>query len=230
MKQSTLVFACTICATVGRRLQTSTPEEQATRNPVSSLASLLASRDPAVAFSNGMGPRQQSRLSPLRMAEPMRASDATKEKSRIENIEKDENVKINIFGQGDEGTAALSPSEIAELKRKEINRLKAAETFLKKATGDWTCTSCEYVYDWKKGTFGYPPNTPFELLPTQWICPKCKAPKAFFEPNTVEVAGFVENQAYGFGGNGMTEDQKSQAIFGGLFLGFCLMMSGYMLD
>lgn len=230
MKQSTLVFACAICATVGRRLQTSTPEEQATRNPVSSLASLLASRDPAVAFATGMGPRPQSRLSPVRMAEPMRASEATKEKDRLDKLEADPEVKVNIFGQGDEGTAGLTPSEVAELKRKEINRLKAAETFLKRATGDYTCTSCEYKYDWKKGTFGYPANTPFELLPTNWVCPKCKAPKVFFEPDTVEVAGFVENQAYGFGGNTMTEDQKSQMIFGGLFLGFCLMMSGYLID
>lgn len=42
-------------------------------------------------------------------------------------------------------------------------------------------------------------------------------------------AGFAENQDYGFGGNSMTEGQKSNLIFGGLFAGFVLLMSGYLL-
>jgi len=44
-----------------------------------------------------------------------------------------------------------------------------------------------------------PPNTPFDLLGASWACPKCKSPKAFFTPTTVEIAGFEDNQAYGFG-------------------------------
>lgn len=48
-----------------------------------------------------------------------------------------------------------------------------------------------------------------------------------FVPHT--HAGFAENQNYGFGGNGMTEGQKSNVIFGGLFAGFLLLMSGYLL-
>ena len=44
-----------------------------------------------------------------------------------------------------------------------------------------------------------PPNTPFELLGDSWACPKCKSPKAFFTPVTVEIAGFEENQSYGIG-------------------------------
>lgn len=42
-------------------------------------------------------------------------------------------------------------------------------------------------------------------------------------------AGFADNQNYGFGGNSMTEGQKSNLIFGGLFIGFLLLMSGYLL-
>lgn len=42
-------------------------------------------------------------------------------------------------------------------------------------------------------------------------------------------SGFAENQAYGLGGNTLTEGQKSNVIFGGLFAGFLLLMSGYLL-
>eukprot|EP00962_Isochrysis_galbana_P009531 scaffold2658_cov98-Isochrysis_galbana.AAC.1 len=44
-----------------------------------------------------------------------------------------------------------------------------------------------------------PPNTPFELLGASWACPKCKSPKAFFTPLTIEIAGFEENQSFGIG-------------------------------
>lgn len=42
-------------------------------------------------------------------------------------------------------------------------------------------------------------------------------------------SGFADNQSYGLGGNGMTEGQKSNIIFGSLFAGFMLLMSGYLI-
>jgi len=43
-------------------------------------------------------------------------------------------------------------------------------------------------------------------------------------------SGFKDNLKYGFGGNAMTGGQKQNLIFGGLFLGFLLFMSGYLLE
>ena len=46
------------------------------------------------------------------------------------------------------------------------------------------CTVCGYVYDPAKGddTAGIPPGTPFESLPSDWVCPVCGAAKELFEP------------------------------------------------
>ena len=45
-----------------------------------------------------------------------------------------------------------------------------------------------------------------------------------------EIAGFADNQAYGFGTNTWTESQKSTAIYGGLGLFFLLFIGGYALN
>ena len=47
-------------------------------------------------------------------------------------------------------------------------------------------------------------------------CPRCRASKDSFQAVTITIAGFSENQGYGFGGNEMTEGDKNLAIFGGL--------------
>ena len=41
-----------------------------------------------------------------------------------------------------------------------------------------------------------------------WRCPACRSQKGVFEPMTQTIAGFADNQQYGFGGNSMTEGQK----------------------
>mmetsp|Transcript_28457 Transcript_28457/g.87063 ORF Transcript_28457/g.87063 Transcript_28457/m.87063 type:complete len:127 (+) Transcript_28457:857-1237(+) len=125
---------------------------------------------------------------------------------------------------------AKDESEMTE-REKEIARLRAAEVFMQKETGDATCGTCGYKYQMAKGAgMTAPPNTPFELLGDSWACPKCKSPKAFFTPVTVEIAGFEENQSYGIGTNTWTESQKSNAIFGGLAFFFLLLMGGYALN
>jgi len=46
----------------------------------------------------------------------------------------------------------------------------------------WQCKLCSYIYDPEKGDpeSGIPPNTPFENLPPDWVCPQCGAPKDQF--------------------------------------------------
>ncbi|MDQ7031604.1 MAG: rubredoxin [Desulfonauticus sp.] len=46
----------------------------------------------------------------------------------------------------------------------------------------WVCTICGYVYDPKKGDSdnGVAPNTKFEDVPEDWVCPVCGAPKEQF--------------------------------------------------
>ena len=47
----------------------------------------------------------------------------------------------------------------------------------------WTCKICGYIYDPEKGDLdgNILPNTSFEKLPKDWVCPVCGAPKDMFE-------------------------------------------------
>ena len=109
-------------------------------------------------------------------------------------------------------------------KEKEIRRLKAAEVFMVKETGSFECRVCGFLYDETKE------GTGFKELPSSWRCPQCLSQKGMFTPKTSTIAGFAENQEYGFGTNSMTGGQKGNLIFGGLALGFVLFMSGYLLE
>merc|ERR1712070_990557 len=109
-------------------------------------------------------------------------------------------------------------------KEKEIARLRAAEKFMMKDTGDAECGTCGYKYRWEEGAPMVPKKTPWELVPDSFSCPNCKSPKAFFKPIQVEIAGFADNQAYGLGTNTWTESQKSTAIFGGFAFFFALLL------
>jgi rubredoxin len=46
----------------------------------------------------------------------------------------------------------------------------------------WLCIICQYVYDPAQGDpeNGIAAGTPFELLPTDWVCPVCGAGKEEF--------------------------------------------------
>ena len=141
---------------------------------------------------------------------------------------------VFTFGDADDmsdSTATAIMGEERELteREKEIARLRAAEKFIQKATGNAKCNTCGYKYKWEEGAPGIPKRTPFELVPDSWSCPNCKSPKAFFAAETIEIAGFEDNQKYGFGTNTWTESQKSTAIFGGLAAFFALFISGYAL-
>lgn len=47
----------------------------------------------------------------------------------------------------------------------------------------YVCQICGYVYDPAKGDpdGGVAPDTPFEKLPDDWVCPDCGAGKEEFE-------------------------------------------------
>jgi len=119
--------------------------------------------------------------------------------------------------------------KIAE-KQKEIEKLRAAEKFIKKLTGEFECSQCGYIYKPDEGTKDVPPGTSFADLPRDFKCPGCRAPKSFFDPLTVTIAGFEDNQGYGLGTNSMTGDQKNTLIFGGLAVFFILFLCGYLLE
>ncbi len=56
------------------------------------------------------------------------------------------------------------------------------EITFKTASGKYVCSICGYVYDPAVGDpdRGIPPGTPFEELPDDWVCPRCKKPKTYY--------------------------------------------------
>ena len=48
----------------------------------------------------------------------------------------------------------------------------------------YLCTECNWIYDPEIGDpeNGVAPNTPWEELPSDWVCPVCGATKEAFEP------------------------------------------------
>lgn len=117
-------------------------------------------------------------------------------------------------------------------KQKEIDRLRAAEKFIEVDEGKFECTGCGYVYDPERGEArsGIKAGVLFDDLPESYTCPQCRTPKRRFVSRKKVIAGFAENQTYGFGSNTMTGGQKSLLIFGGLALCFLLLLSGYAMN
>ncbi len=94
----------------------------------------------------------------------------------------------------------------------------------------YECRACGYVYEPEQGQpdRGVAPGTAFAALAPDWRCPVCGARKtAFANIGTRSVAGFPENYRYGLGVNTLTPGQKNLLIFGGLAMGFLLLMSFY---
>jgi rubredoxin len=48
----------------------------------------------------------------------------------------------------------------------------------------YRCLVCGYIYDPSLGDpeNDIPPDTPFEELPDDWVCPECGAEKDMFRP------------------------------------------------
>lgn len=117
-------------------------------------------------------------------------------------------------------------------EQKEMDRLRAAEKFITLDEGSFECTACSYLFEPKKGVrqAGILPDTAFEDLPPAFVCPVCRSPKSRFMSKKKIIAGFADNQTYGFGSNTMTGGQKSALIYGGLVVSFLLLLSGYALN
>jgi len=49
--------------------------------------------------------------------------------------------------------------------------------------GKWRCIPCGYIYDPEVGDIdgGVGIGVEFEVLPADWVCPLCGAPKGDFE-------------------------------------------------
>jgi rubredoxin len=120
-------------------------------------------------------------------------------------------------------------------KQRRAAELRAQEVFMKKSTGIYKCSNCDWEYDETKGDSMMiggmiQPGTKFESLPNNWRCPVCRASKDSFNEVVEEIPGFEVNQGYGFGTNSWTAGQKNLAIFGGLGFFFLLFLSGYALS
>jgi rubredoxin len=48
----------------------------------------------------------------------------------------------------------------------------------------YVCDACGYIYDPAIGDpeHGVAPGTPFDQLPSDWVCPECGADKTNFSP------------------------------------------------
>ena len=119
-----------------------------------------------------------------------------------------------------------------QLKQEEAERLRQAEKFMVVGTGEAECKGCGYTYTPSNGDPEYPiaRGTKWGDLPEDWNCPVCGAEKKMFVSKQKEIAGFAENQGYGFGSNTMTGEQKSLLIFGSLAAFFVLFLLGYTMN
>lgn len=132
------------------------------------------------------------------------------------------------------GIEVVEESKEEKYKREklaEIAEKKAQEVFISRGTGRWECQACGYIYAESQGyeKRGILPGTAFAEIET-FRCPQCGANKKYFVAETEVLSGFKENQKYGFGGNTMTANAKTNLIFGGLFAGFLVFMGGYLLE
>ena len=119
-------------------------------------------------------------------------------------------------------------------KQRRSQELREQEVFMKRSTGKFKCSNCDWEFDETKGDSMMiggmvKPGTKFEDLASNWRCPVCRASKDSFAEVVQEIPGFEVNQGYGFGTNAWSAEQKNLAIFGGLGLFFLLFLSGYAL-
>lgn len=190
-----------------------------------SLASLLLGLNPEAAFAGNMPSR--GAMKPV-LVRTCRCAGLPVKMAEVEELEEQEDFTFDFTDEAEQERieAAIEESK----KDTETSRLKKQEEFMKKPTGNAMCTNCVYEYKWEKGAKGIPPKTPFALTPNSFKCEKCGAPKEFFEPQMMTIAGFQEAQSYGFGTNTMTGESKDQLVWGGLALCAVLLFGGYALN
>jgi rubredoxin len=165
-------------------------------------------------------------------ADPWAAADA--QDSSVAEAQVAVEGEGSIDSKGSE--VVIQETEEEKYKREklaEIADLKAKEVFVTRSTGRYECQACGYVYAEAQGyeKRGIAPGTAFtDASMEKFRCPACGANKKYFIEETETLSGFKENLKYGFGTNAMTGDQKGGLIYGGLFIGFLIFMSGYLLE
>lgn len=147
-------------------------------------------------------------------------------------LSKSQEPQAPVTENGQEGEGEEEEEDLRSDAQKEIDRLRAAEKFIQVDEGKFECAACGYVYEPAKGEprNGIFANTAFEDLPDSYVCPSCRTPKRKFFSQKKVIAGFADNQTYGFGTNTMTGGEKSLLIFGGLVLCALFLLSGYALN
>lgn len=75
-----------------------------------------------------------------------------------------------------QGPENLEAKRVVDLS-KPIETIPVGEITFKTKTGKYVCSICGYVYDPKEHD-----NIPFEELPEDWTCPRCRQPKSKFNP------------------------------------------------
>ena len=123
----------------------------------------------------------------LRMSEPEQASTSAAESEikeggdvdPMEDEEMDAELKLQLE------------------KQRRADELRAQEVFMKKSTGIYKCSNCDWEYDPERGDkkmIGGMSSGPFEELPANWRCPVCRASKDSFAEVVEEIPGFEVNQ------------------------------------
>ncbi len=80
-----------------------------------------------------------------------------------------------------QGFESLEAKRVIDLE-KPVETIPPGEIVFKTASGKYVCSVCGYVYDPAVGDpkNGIAPGTPFEELPEDWHCPRCKKGKDKF--------------------------------------------------
>ncbi|MCR5490512.1 MAG: MBL fold metallo-hydrolase [Bacilli bacterium] len=73
-----------------------------------------------------------------------------------------------------QGPESLEAKRVIDLS-KPVETIPVGEITFKTKTGKYVCSVCGYVYDPAEHD-----NVPFEELPEDWRCPRCKQPKSKF--------------------------------------------------
>mmetsp|Transcript_20168 Transcript_20168/g.43814 ORF Transcript_20168/g.43814 Transcript_20168/m.43814 type:complete len:198 (+) Transcript_20168:134-727(+) len=126
-------------------------------------------------------------------------------------------------------------TKLALEKQRKSNELREQEVFMKRSTGVYKCSNCDWEYESEKGDSFLiggmiKPGTSFDDLPSNWRCPTCRASKDNFNEVVETIPGFEVNQGYGFGTNSMTSGQKNGLIWGSLAAFFLVFIGGYALS
>ena len=76
-----------------------------------------------------------------------------------------------------------SPKTAPTYVKEEIPKKEEGAKVGRTGAGKYKCSVCGYIYDPENGDpdAGINPDTPFEALPDDWVCPLCGAPKGEFE-------------------------------------------------